>query len=310
MNALLASKACDLTGLVALCCARHGCFVPNALVDLFKGEQQKNVDFGFLRAMEIIGINVEQGVMLIYDIICQYIVYILTRIGHLLPKDLKIETAIDHLHVHAHKDDCFYRFITTFIPGAAICAGQILESLWSNLNTISPTVRTATLPHRAEMLDDHCCDSNHKKMLAMPETLCSRHFTATTTVAKSDEYFLHLSSTIDPAMRVAWQSEVEAAEVQRPGNVQDMHVYAARVSDTLGVKSASAATLLASASASRSASSRAKAAPSASASTRVTGGASASASTRVTGGESASATNLATPQDLWMEYALVVEETQ
>jgi len=38
-NALLASKACDITGVAAICCARHGCFVPNALVDLLKGEQ-------------------------------------------------------------------------------------------------------------------------------------------------------------------------------------------------------------------------------------------------------------------------------
>lgn len=275
-NALLSSKACDLTGVVAMCCARHGCFVPNSLVDLFKGEQQKNTDFSFLQALKIIGIDAEQGVMLIYDIVCQYIIHLLTRIGVHLPPGLTIERAIDHLHVHVHKDDCFYKFITTFIPGAAICAGQILESLWSNLNTISPTVRTASLPHRAEMLDDHCCDSNHKKMLAMTETLCSRYVTATTTVSKSDVYFLNISRTVDAATRGTWLAEVEAAEAQRPGNVKDMDVYAARVDDRLGV-----------------------------------GG--ASASSRMTGGQSASRSTTArasTPKELWMEYALVVEETQ
>ncbi|KAF8164789.1 hypothetical protein B0H34DRAFT_670799 [Crassisporium funariophilum] len=268
-NALLASKACDLTGVVAMCCARHGCFVPNSLVDLFKGEQQKNVNFSFLQALTIIGIEIEQGVMLIYDIVCQYIIHLLDRIGVHLPTGLTIERAIDHLHVHAHKDDCFYRFITTFIPGAAICAGQILESLWSNLNAISPTVRTATLPHRAEMLDDHCCDSNHKKMLAMTETLCSRHVTATATVSKSDTYFLNISSTVDAATQVAWEAEVKAAEANRAGNVQSMDVYAARVDDCLGVDMASAP-------------------------------ASSTASAAAPG----------SPIELWMEYALVVEETQ
>ncbi|KAF8150124.1 hypothetical protein B0H34DRAFT_826383 [Crassisporium funariophilum] len=238
-NALLASKACDLTGVVAMCCARHGCFVPNSLVDLFKGEQQKNVDFSFLQALRIIGIEIEQGVMLIYDIVCQYIIHLLDRIGVHLPTGLTIERAIDHLHVHAHKDDCFYQFITTFIPGAAICAGQILESLWSNLNAISPT------------------------MLAMTETLCNRHVTATATVSKSDAYFLNISSTVDAATQVAWEAEVMAAEANCAGNVQSMDVYAARVDDRLGVDMASA---------------------------------------------SASSTGL--PIELWMEYALVVEETQ
>ncbi|KAF8149042.1 hypothetical protein B0H34DRAFT_758043 [Crassisporium funariophilum] len=270
-NALLASKACDLTGVVAMCCARHGCFVPNSLVDLFKGEQQKNIDFSFLQALRIIGIEIEQGVMLIYDIVCQYIIHLLDRIGVHLPTGLTIERAIDHLHVHAHKDDCFYRFITTFIPGAAICTGQILESLWSNLNAIPPTVRTATLPHRAEMLDDHCCDSNHKKMLAMTETLCSRHVTATATVSKSDAYFLNISSTVDAATQVAWEAEVKAAEANRAGNVQSMDVYAARVDDRLGVDMALA---LASAS------------------------------------STASAAAPGSPIELWMEYTLVVEETQ
>ncbi|KAF8958664.1 hypothetical protein BDZ97DRAFT_1612553, partial [Flammula alnicola] len=68
-------------------------------------------------------------------------------------------------HVHAHKDECYFRYATTFIPGAGIVKGQILESNWSILNKISPTARTATLAHRTEMLDDHACDSNHKKTL-------------------------------------------------------------------------------------------------------------------------------------------------
>lgn len=161
--------------------------------------------------------------------------------------------------------------ILATMAGAAICAGQILESLWSNLNTISPTVRTATLPHRAEMLDDHCCDSNHKKMLAMTDTLCSRHANATETVRTSDAYFLHISGAVNEATRHAWEVEVQAAEAQRPRNVKPMVVYAARVEDRLGAEPSSASNA-ASASASNAAS--------------------------------------ATSKELWITYALVVEETQ
>src|ERR1700730_5723928 len=71
-NSLLGSKACDITGVVGIACARHGCYAPNALVNLFRGEQQKNVDFAFLQALKTTGVDHQQGVMLIYDIACQY----------------------------------------------------------------------------------------------------------------------------------------------------------------------------------------------------------------------------------------------
>ena len=65
MNALLASKACDITGVVAIACAQHGCYVPNALVDLYLGEQQKVVDFGILKAICLTHVDPEQGLLLI-----------------------------------------------------------------------------------------------------------------------------------------------------------------------------------------------------------------------------------------------------
>jgi hypothetical protein len=70
-------------------------------------------------------------------------------------------------HVHNHKEECFYRFASSFIPGAGIVAGEILESLWAGLNRISPATQTATLAHQAEVIDDHTSDSNHKKTLGM-----------------------------------------------------------------------------------------------------------------------------------------------
>ena len=165
MTALLASSACDRTGKVAIACARHGCYAPNSLVDLFKGEQQKNVDYAFLRAIETTNVEPEQGILFIYDIVCQYIIHLKDHIGELLPLGLSVDAAIGLFHVHAHKDECFFRYATSFIPGAGITTGEILESMWSALNSISPVVRTATLAHRAEVLDDHCNDAITKSAL-------------------------------------------------------------------------------------------------------------------------------------------------
>ena len=43
VNAAQSNNRCnlDVTGVIACCCARHGCFIPNSVCDLQKGEQCK-----------------------------------------------------------------------------------------------------------------------------------------------------------------------------------------------------------------------------------------------------------------------------
>ncbi|KAF8965105.1 hypothetical protein BDZ97DRAFT_1659385, partial [Flammula alnicola] len=241
MNALLASSACDITGLVGIACARHGCYAPNALVDLFKGEQQKNVDFALLKALETTRVDPDQGVMIIYDIACQYFVHLQERIGNRLPTGLKVDRAIGLFHVHAHKDECFFRYATSFIPDAAVTIGEILEPLWSELNAISPTVRTATLAHRVEVIDDSACDSNHKKMLRITKVLCRRHIEASENLANLQQYFTELSEAAGPQAVERWKTDIEDAEARRLTDPKAMDIYAARVADGTDDQSASAA---------------------------------------------------------------------
>ena len=225
MNALLSSKACDITGVVAIACARHGCYVPNTLVDLFLGEGQKNVDFGILKAILLTHVDLDQGMLLIYDIVCQYIVHFLHCISHLLPKGLEVDAAIGLFHVHAHKDDCFFRFASTFIPGAGIVASEILESLWSSLNSISPSARTATLAHRAELLDNHTTDSNHKKMLSMVSSLCKNHQKAINMSQLAQEYYDSLTLQAGPVAVECWEADIHEVEEGRLDNCPAMDIY-------------------------------------------------------------------------------------
>ena len=169
--AMLGSKACDITGIVTIACTQHGCFAPNSIADLFRGEQQKNIDWVLLQALQQTHMDLAQGAMLIYDIACQYFVHLQDRIGHLLPAGLSLDRAIGLFHVHGHKEECFFRYATSFIPHAGVTVGEILEMLWSSLNSITPTVQTATLANRAETIDDHATDSNHKKMINIGKRL-------------------------------------------------------------------------------------------------------------------------------------------
>jgi hypothetical protein len=61
-----------------------------------------------------------------------------------------------------------------------------------------PTVRTATLPHWAEMLDDHATDSNHKKMLGMAVTLCSKSQEALEISTQLSKHHVELTASIWP----------------------------------------------------------------------------------------------------------------
>jgi KDZ transposase-like protein len=228
MNALQASKVCDITGLVDIACARHGCYAPQALVDLFKGEQQKNIDFALLKALSSTKVDPEQGVLLIYDIACQYFVHLQDRIGSQLPSGLNIDAAIGLFHVHAHKEQCFFQYAMSFIPGAGIVAGEILESLWSTLNSISPTARTATLAHRAEMLDDHASDSNHKKTLGIIPGLCRSHRTAVDMLEHAKTYYQNLTDQADKTIVEKWTHDIEAAESNRKFDITAMNIYAAK----------------------------------------------------------------------------------
>jgi len=142
---MLFSKACDIRGIVACACARHGCFAPNSLVDLFRGEQQKNVDWSFLEALRTTNVDPLQKVMIIYDIACQYFIHLHKRLGAALPAGMILDRMIGLFHVHGHKDECFFRFASTFIPSSGIVAGEILESLWATLNAIATAARTASL---------------------------------------------------------------------------------------------------------------------------------------------------------------------
>ena len=90
------------------------------------------------------------------------------------------------------------------------------------------TVRTATLAHRAEMLDDHATDSNHKKMLGMPGTLCLKSREAHDISIKFSKLHVELTAAFGPQAIERWEDEVTTAESLRLIDVKVMDMYATR----------------------------------------------------------------------------------
>ena len=67
-----ASSSCDATGVMAIACTCHSCFAPSSLVDMQKGERQRNVDWAFCEAIKTTNMAGIHNLLLIYNIMCQY----------------------------------------------------------------------------------------------------------------------------------------------------------------------------------------------------------------------------------------------
>jgi hypothetical protein len=159
----------DVTGHGHTACARHGCFAPGSGVDFHKGERQMNIDWSLSQAMKTTNMKGILRLLDIYDIMCRYGVnldlrFTLNEYLEMDP-DLEIMQAIGLFHVHGHEESCLYRFATSYIPGVGSVDGEILETLWAPLNQIFKSMRTASLAHRTEVIDDHERDSNWKKII-------------------------------------------------------------------------------------------------------------------------------------------------
>lgn len=105
--------------------------------------------------------------IVIYDIMCQYWPHMKERWSSkpdlYWPQGLEVQPAIGLLHVHGHQETCMGRFSASFVQDIGRTDGEVLESLWSPLNQVFRATQSASVPHRAEIIDDHMLDSNWKK---------------------------------------------------------------------------------------------------------------------------------------------------
>lgn len=126
------------------------------------------MDYSLSEALKNTNTTGLKRVIAIYDIMCQYWKRLKLRMEESdylkLPLGVTILYGIGLFHVGGHVWECFSWFSPSFIPGAGQVDGEILESLWSVPNEISPSTQNATISGCIEMLDDHMGDSNFKKM--------------------------------------------------------------------------------------------------------------------------------------------------
>ncbi|KAG1766482.1 hypothetical protein EV702DRAFT_1050657 [Suillus placidus] len=160
----------EATGIGGCACARHGCFVPNSMVDFQKGKRQMNMDYALCNALH----HNTDGLawaLTFYNVNCQYSKHLRRWVDesfHLtIPSGMDIIPGIGLWPVHGHQDKCFVRYASNFIEGAARIDGEIMETLWAPLNMISPSAWGMSTPHQQECLDYQMNDCNFMKMIRM-----------------------------------------------------------------------------------------------------------------------------------------------
>lgn len=206
------------------------------------------MDYAFIQA--ILYIRQSLLVFLLYDIMCQFWVNFLKRLlgmpDHLrLPDGVEFKRGIGLFHVHGHVKECFARYAPTFIQGAGMLDGEIIETLWNLLNYTASSARAMSWFHRQEYLDAHMADSNWKKLIGMGKTIHSLYLdfisnnnilpsvlsifrkweNAVEQAAESEEDFVSLCASVGQQKCDLWTTEEADAQERRDEDPTAMDIF-------------------------------------------------------------------------------------
>ncbi|KAK7682196.1 hypothetical protein QCA50_014783 [Cerrena zonata] len=218
----------DVTGIGAVACGRHGCFYPNSVVNFRKGEGQRYINYAFVNAINHIPRSLD--VLILYDVMCQYWLNFMSRLTDVteflsLPDGMNIKTGIGLFHVHGHRKECFARYAPTFIVGAGMIDGEILETLWNPLNHIAPSARAMVWYHRQEYIDKHMGDSNWLKCIGIVQALYKKWKGAVEQVSIAEADFKALCESVGEASTSEWTTLEKELQSQRASDVTVMDKF-------------------------------------------------------------------------------------
>ncbi|KAG1834003.1 hypothetical protein DFJ58DRAFT_918032 [Suillus subalutaceus] len=191
-------------------------------------DRQMNMDYALCEAARHNMEGITRAVTF-YDINCQYNKHFRVRVDRsrfleMVP-ELTIIPGIGLWHIHGHQDSCYVRYASNFIEGIGRIDGEIMETLWSRLNLISPAARGMSSPHRKECLDYQMNDSNFCKMIRMKRTLCRKYKQAKNGIAESEKAFDILNEAAPGDSKTEWLASERIAQSSRINNPAAMDVY-------------------------------------------------------------------------------------
>ena len=127
------------------------------------------MDYAFCQAIS--EISEKQGLLAIYDVACQWSKHLQKRVSDSrflsMPDFDELLIAIGKFHLGGHVQECFPKFSLNFISGVGQIDGEILETLWAQIDKVAGITRAMTKSHQQEVLNDNMLDSNWKKWVGI-----------------------------------------------------------------------------------------------------------------------------------------------
>ena len=131
-----------------------------------------NADYALAQALQ--ECHSLQDVGLTYDVACQYMVHLVTRFQqhfpHMVPVVSQMTALIPKMHLAGHILDCEYHWSLNFTPGMGRTCGELIETVWSELNQANGSVKEMNHGNCHDTLDDLYSDWNWSKVQHMSQS--------------------------------------------------------------------------------------------------------------------------------------------
>ncbi|KEP46268.1 hypothetical protein V565_208720, partial [Rhizoctonia solani 123E] len=205
----------DVTGIGALTCSSHSCYIPRGMVDFFQGELFIYADYGFASGLKYMTQGGKLAIMMTYDIMCHWLRKFKERVKKLppeieIPLDLDLVGAIPKWHLVGHIPECYVRYSLDHTQYVGRIDGEGVERVWAHQNEHSgstseqgPGMRTDSMTNVAEQW-------NFEIMCRLEKALPERYRKAQPEYIKQKKVHEELTAEFPQDKIAAW--EVESLE--------------------------------------------------------------------------------------------------
>ncbi|KAH9829413.1 uncharacterized protein C8Q71DRAFT_888932 [Rhodofomes roseus] len=203
----------DATGIVTIECTRHDMKRPCAVGDLQKGERYVNTDYIFQSSLK----GSDHVVLVVsYDIACQWSVHFWERMNKYDPQwdaaGRRFIFLIPKFHLPAHQASCREDYSFNYTKYVGRTDGEAVERGWSAVNGFSGSTRDMGPGARRDMLDDVFADYNWRKITRLPNSILTKVKNIVELRSNQVLAFQAYDEKVDPALKAAWTTQVEAWE--------------------------------------------------------------------------------------------------
>ncbi|KAF8673579.1 hypothetical protein RHS04_07631 [Rhizoctonia solani] len=202
----------DVTGVGACTCARHSSFMPQGLVDFFKGERFAYGDYAIASAIaRLLKLGpLEFGMT--YDIWCHWSPKFWERASKLpahlaLPSDLKLIGGVPKFHIQGHTEKCRVLHSLNYKLFVGRLEGEGCKRAWAFLNKTAGSTSKKSPGARWDSINYIILDWNFEKNITIAAFLIGKFCAALKSYHDQKAVFTKLDQSLPGKLTIQWRKE-------------------------------------------------------------------------------------------------------